>query len=366
MKYHALVIDDCDEILEDVKDRLESLGHTCDCAGSQEQARDLVEANGYSYVLLDLEIPFKYGRRSRILNGQNLLNDIKATRGHEDIPIIVMTSHGHDSPDLATDVMRGNGAIDYVKKPFPDDGRTLEKAITDALAASGRSRPGAARQSEPQREELFQPFEESEMVFFDDRIELCGLKVCGAVGSTLIRRILDELREKTARGQFVAYSGSELAKRIGCSGGETGIAGAIKEFRTKVVGALHGELRIEVGRIDIIQSGGRGYRLTEKISVVDGHEPASDPTNDPDDPDPDPKYDPNALLNERQKWVVDQLRGKRQLQIGMVIKELKCSRSTAKRDVRDLKHKGLIEFIGKGKAGHYKLKEPVQADSRTI
>jgi len=366
VKYHALVIDDCDEILEDVKDRLESLGHTCDCAGSQEQARDLVEANGYSYVLLDLEIPFKYGRRSRILNGQNLLNDIKATRGHEDIPIIVMTSHGHDSPDLATDVMRGNGAIDYVKKPFPGNGRTLEKAITDALAASGRSRPGAARQSEPHREELLLPFEEGEMRFFDDRIELCGLTVCGAVGSNLIRQILDALCANNDRGQFVAYSGSKLAKRIGCPGGDGSVAGAIRDFRTKTVSMFLGELRVEVGRLDILQSRGRGYRLTEKITVVNGNDPIRDPANEPDEPDPAFPNEPDMNLTERQEWVIGQIQEGRCLQIGMVIRELKCSKSTAKRDIRDLKEKGLIGFVGPKKTGHYELKEPVQADSHPI
>lgn len=365
MKFHALVVDDSPEILDDVKDRLESLGHTCDCVGSQEQARKLVASNGYSYVLLDLEIPVKYGRPSRILNGQNLLAEIKATRGHESIPIIVMTSHGHDSSDLATDVMRGNGAIDYVKKPFPDTGRTLERAIHDALAASGRSRPGAARQSEPQRDEPLQPFEEGEMVFFDDRIELCGLKVCGAVGSTLIRRILDELREKNTNGRYVAFSAPELAKRVKCKGHDNGIAGAVRDFRTKAAEMLRG-VRVEADRRDIIQSGGRGYRLTEKITVADGHDPIRDPANEPDDPDSDPAIDPNAPLNERQEWVVGQLRGKRQLQIGMVIKELKCSRSTAKRDLQSLQKRGLIEFIGNGRAGHYELVKPVQADSRTI
>lgn len=366
MKYHALVIDDCDEILEDVEDRLESLGHTCDCVGSQEKAREMVASNGYSYVLLDLEIPVKYGKPSRILNGQNLLNDIKATRGHEDIPIIVMTSHGHDSPDLATDVMRGNGASDYVKKPFPDRGRTLEKAITDALEASGRLRPGAASRSEPHRDEPLQPFDEGEMAYFDDRIELCGIKVCGAVGSTRIRQILDELREKNTRGLYLAYSGSELAKMIGCSSGETGIACAIKEFRTKVVGALLRDLRIEIARTDIIQSGGRGYRLTEKITVVNGNDPVCEPVNEPDDPDPDPVVDPNTPLNERQEWVVGQLRDGRRLQIGMIIRELKCSKSTAKREIAGLRSLELIEFIGKGRAGHYELKEPGQADSGSV
>lgn len=365
MKYHALVVDDSPEILEDVKDRLESLGHTCDCVGSQEQARELISVRAYSYVLLDLAIPVKYGRPSRILNGQNLLAEIKATRGHESIPIIVMTSHGHDSSDLATDVMRGNGAIDYVKKPFPDTGRTLERAIQDALAASGRSRPGAAHRSEPHREESLQPFEEGEMVFFDDRIELCGLKVCGAVGSTLIRQILDALCVKNDRGQFVAYSGSKLAKRIGCSGGDVGVAGAIRDFRTKAFSLLRSELRIEVDREeDIILNDRRyGYRLSKKITVRDGN----DPVCDPDDPNPDPV---NGLgmdqLDHRQEWILSQLRDHHPLRRSEIEAKFRCSDSTAKRLLDGLKKMELIEFDGPAKTGHYKLKKPVQADSRTI
>jgi CheY-like chemotaxis protein len=352
VKYHALVIDDSDEILEDVKDRLESLGHTCDCVGSQEKARELIASNGYSYVLLDLEIPVKYGRPSRKLNGQNLLNDIKTTRGHEDIPIIVMTSYGHNSPDLATDVMRGNGAIDYVKKPFPDTGRTLERAIQDALAASGRSRPGAAPRSEPHQENPLRPFEEGEMVFFDDRVELCGLKVSGKVGSTLIRRILDELRDKNTNGRYVAYSAPELATRIKCKGRDNGIAGAVRDFRTKATDLLCG-LRVEADRRDIIQSGGRGYRLTEKITVVNGN----DPINEIDDPVYDPVNDPgNDQLDHRHKWIMSQLRDHHPLQISAIEAKFRCSDSTASRLLTHLKKMKLIEFIGAPKTGHYKLK----------
>ncbi len=38
MTFHALVVDDDPEIREDVQDRLDSLGHTCDMAESQEAA----------------------------------------------------------------------------------------------------------------------------------------------------------------------------------------------------------------------------------------------------------------------------------------------------------------------------------------
>ncbi len=132
MTYHALVIDDSPDVLEDVKDRLESIGHTCDCVTCLQCARDRLAKNSYSYILLDLEIPVRYGRPSRIPNGQHLLREVRGMKGYEDIPIIVMTSHGHDSPDLAVEVLRCDGATDFVKKTFADSGHTLEKAIRDA------------------------------------------------------------------------------------------------------------------------------------------------------------------------------------------------------------------------------------------
>ena len=98
MTFHALVVDDNQNILDDVKDRLESLGHTCDQASSQVEAKTLLAENRYTYVLLDLAIPVKSGSRSRITNGENLLWTIRRTKGFEDIPIIVMTSQGHYRP----------------------------------------------------------------------------------------------------------------------------------------------------------------------------------------------------------------------------------------------------------------------------
>lgn len=187
MTYHALVVDDSPAVLEDVKDRLESIDHSCDCVSCLQCARDHLANNSYSYILLDLEIPVRYGRPSRIAKGQNLLREVRQTKAIGDMPIIVMTSHGHDSPDLAVEVMRGNGAIDYVKKPFPDRGHTLEKAICEALAASRRSHPGSAKRLGPLHEEPPLLFEEGEMVFFESRVELCGVKICGGPESGLIQ-----------------------------------------------------------------------------------------------------------------------------------------------------------------------------------
>ena len=135
MSPRALVIDDDPGILEEVRDRLASLGHSCDCAGSQEEAREYLAQPAYDYILLDLEIPVKYGRPARIQNGKNLLREIRAIEGLQEVQIIAMTAHGRDGPELATEVLRGRyeGADDFVNKPFPTQGRTLEKAIGEAM-----------------------------------------------------------------------------------------------------------------------------------------------------------------------------------------------------------------------------------------
>lgn len=363
MSFHALVVDDSPDILEDVKDRLESLGHTCDCATCQRDARDHLAQNEYSYVLLDLEIPTRYGKPSRIPNGQSLLREIREMEGHELTPIIVMTSHGHDSPDLAVEVFRGNGATDYLKKPFPDLGHTLEKVVQDALAACGRSHPGAATKSTAVRQLPPQPFEHGEMVFREDRVELCGVKICGSPESGLIRLILDELRRMNTHGRFEAYSGEGLAKRIDCSTGQNGVAGAVREFRKKVVELLSNEANIQCGPRDIIQSGGRGYRLTEKITVRDADDPVTDrndPANDPVNGQRDPVNDPVSVAddpenNDRQRWALEQMVGGRPVRLGDLEDEFGCSKTTAKRDLASLRKRGLITFEGPPKTGHWRL-----------
>jgi DNA-binding NtrC family response regulator len=111
MNYEALVIDDDPAIQEAVADILDSLGHKYDQARSQEDARRLIAAKRYSYYLLDLELPVRTDRGfPRIQTGENLLGEIVKRQGEEKAPIIVMTGHGLDCPDLAVRVMK-KGAV---------------------------------------------------------------------------------------------------------------------------------------------------------------------------------------------------------------------------------------------------------------
>ena len=228
MTYKALVVDDDPEIIDIVGESIESLGHEHDDAMSQEEGREWLRATKYDYYLLDLGLPLRRGHGlPRIQNGENFLAEIREYRRGDPVPIIVMTGYGLDSPDLAVEVMK-LGATDYITKPFPSTGRTLDKAIQEALArhyGSNRRRLDTVSHATPPAPVLFQG---GEMVFYRDRVELCGITVVD--GQTRMRDILDVLRERRASGKYVAYSGTKLAERLEVIGGENAIAEAVKSF----------------------------------------------------------------------------------------------------------------------------------------
>ena len=107
------------------------------------------------------------------------------------------------------------------------------------------------------------------MVFSVNRVELCGVKICGGSESGMIRDILDELRQKNPHGKYVRYDGDELAQLVDCERGQNGVAGAVREFRNHAYEVLLAEANIQINRLrDIILNDRRyGYRLSQSPSV---------------------------------------------------------------------------------------------------
>lgn len=367
MTFHALVVDDNPDILEDVQDRLESLGHTCDLAETQADARKLLKQGSFSYALLDLEIPVRYGSPCRIDNGKNLLREICTARGFDDMPIIVMTAHGHSDPRLAVEVMKHRGATDFVMKPFSKAEPPLERVIEDVLRVTRRDHPGAKSHSELAQEPLPpQPFEEGELVFYETRIELCGVKICEGTGSGLVRSILDILRKKDSRGNFIALSGEELAQQAGgAMTRQNDIADAIRRLRRKLETSLLEEVNIRCTRLDVITNDRKyGYRLSSKITVRDADDVNNDANsrrddvrnavdNQPSDP-ASPCYDAKNP-NGRQQWILSQLRSKGSMRKDEVFpgyeNRFRLSKTTLERDLNVLRRRGVIRFDGEKRTG---------------
>ena len=70
-----------------------------------------------------------------------------------------------------------------------------------------------------------------------------------------------------------------------------------------------------------------------------------------------PVFDPvNVPVNDRQKWFLKQIGKNIKVSSSDIAKHWDVSQKTAKRDIADLKQKGLIEFLGAPKNGNYRLK----------
>lgn len=350
MQPHALVIDDDPEILEDVKDRLESLGHTCDTAGCQTTARECLRAGTYSYILLDLQIPVRYGRKTMVDNGMHLLEEIRQMRGLEHVPVIVLTTHGLDSPDLAVSALK-KGAVDYVKKTFDRD--ELSKAIREALAKSKRGEVPARDAGAKDSPKKLIPFKAArrEMLIYPDRITVCGIEVWKDCAQPDLRRALEFLSRKDRDG-FVRIRSTKLDEILGRDNSNP-ISRRVKDFRDRASKVLAKE-GYECGPLDILAGGHGGYRFTEWMDVrvvgSQAHEPAEvrrEPAHEPDEPPCAPGDEP---LNERQQWILAQVDKGERLRIKDIVRGTEKNRSTVNRDLKDLRRRGLIALHGDG---HY-------------
>ena len=64
----------------------------------------------------------------------------------------------------------------------------------------------------------------------------------------------------------------------------------------------------------------------------------------------------NVPVNNRQKWFLNQTSKGSRVSSSELAAQWNISQKTAKRDIADLKQKGLIEFFGAPKNGYYRLK----------
>jgi hypothetical protein len=130
----------------------------------------------------------------------------------------------------------------------------------------GVATPPVVVDVERQQTQLLAPFTGGTMVFFADRVELCGVNFCSGPRSQTKRKVLDHLRKMRADGAFEAYSGEQLAELLGLKGGEKSTAGVIRDLRDDIVERLATAGNTSCGRQDVILSGGLGYRARPPVT----------------------------------------------------------------------------------------------------
>ncbi|MCL2645566.1 MAG: response regulator [Phycisphaerales bacterium] len=365
MSHKALVIENDQSSAKEVANILTSLDHGYDLAGDQEIARQRIEAGGYDYVLLALEIPIRQDCEfPRSQNGINLLEQIRASTHMRHTPVIVIADHDTDEPELAVNVMR-KGATNYIKKPFPKIGRTLDEVIKSALAPILIQASNAAKPTG-----ILQPFAGGELAIFQNHIELCGVTILERSGRGYAWEILATLAQQDTQGRFKPFSCRRLAEHLGRRVGENSVIQCIRCLRERIINLLQQEQNLTCGMHDVIMSRDRGYRLHPHITLRQNLPPTEinsptlfTPPTTAASPlaEAPPLVDENNELTARQQWILAELRSGTKIRRSDVEARFKCSDKTAQRDIGELREQGLIEYIYLPHPGHYRIAKPKNA-----
>lgn len=120
-KAAILLVDDEEEFVNTLAERLEIRGFQPEVATSGQQAVELMEKRNFDVMVLDVKMPG--------MDGLKVMERAKDLR--PDLPVILLTGHG--STDDGVQGMH-QGAFDFLMKPLDID--DLISKIREALAES--------------------------------------------------------------------------------------------------------------------------------------------------------------------------------------------------------------------------------------
>lgn len=331
---HALVIDDHDQILQIVGEKLESLDHTFDTASSQEEAEDFLRRQSYDYILLDLAIPLRFGGQADKQYGRNLLHKIRGPLGHQLTAVIIMTANDLESYHVGVELMK-EGADDFVGKPFGED-HPLERKIVDALAKRPSRDEGTRNQA---IDDVKQPFTGALIEFFEDRVEINGHKITGR--KSQMRSALERLRAKKESGGKTTLGGFQLANECHFENGEKAAGDAVRQIRDKSCEVLlkHDSV-LAVGN-DIVVTDDTGYALGPKIQIRAAGVASDEDTNTGFSPD--------------QLKILRGLRDKKSQLRTLIAKSVGLTNRRVGEEIENLIESGYVKQLGKGAALRYEL-----------
>ena len=327
MKPQALVIDDDPEIREHLKERLDSLGHECTTVGSQAEAEEMFKQHTFAYILLDLEIPIRYGRVPAKNMGENTLRNLRKDARNANAPVLIITAHGKDSPALAVKLMK-LGAVDFLNKPFDE---RLEESINEAL-----QKHAAKKQDKETAKDSMLPFAAGELIFTEDAAEILESRIVRS--NTNGYRVLQTLAAKTPQGSRIALSGKALAKALTLERGDEAVSETIKSLRNNFRKAMaQKNLRVETD--SLIRNSDKGYSLSPGITWKNSVAVR-----------PAPEEHRRPALAERQAWFRDQVLSGKKMKRQDYEDKFNMSEVSAKRDVSRISE---IQFSGGGARGYY-------------
>lgn len=353
-----LVVEDEPKIkTETIDDCLGSLGHVSDWAQNQQEANGLLATSDYDLILLDLQIPSRPNGKASPEFGKNLLKQIRARKGPNGAPVILMTAQHQHCVDLLTDLQE-IGIDGSISKPFPTAGRTLAVVIEDVLEKHRRYRVAAKTDGNPPEQRP--PFPGGVLAYHPRYIELCGETIAEKSRRGYAWQILQILREPNHHGRRLHIGSQKLADRLAPPPIQNTAVRAVSSLRSRVAKMVQSRLGYECGREDLIAKDDQGYYLADGITVEeydDEGTPVGHAGGAGSDTSKPPGGKPKLTLNDKQRWAMARLVEKGTLTRREVEQEFDISDRTAKRVLGEMTDAGLIEFDRTTHPGFYRLKK---------
>lgn len=199
------------------------------------------------------------------------------------------------------------------------------------------------------------PFDQEtrDLLIYENRILVCGVELWRECADTSLRDALALLSSMSKDG-FVRLRGAKLDRDLGRSVSNP-VSKLLERFCKRGSTLLESQRGLACGRYDILDSRGGGFHFTRwmRVKVIGDWARALDiePWTEDSPPAPTPA---NDGLNERQRWLVDELTNGAQLTQKDVLFHFrnKLNASTIKRDLKALRERGLL---GTDDAGYYRL-----------
>lgn len=104
------------------------------------------------------------------------------------------------------------------------------------------------------------------MVFYPDRIELCGVKIFGSK-TAASREMLKVLAGEKSNGTYKYFGGEQIADKMKAENGIGTVTGCARTIRRQTAQILKKHLNFEIGENDFLEHSDQGYRLNHRITV---------------------------------------------------------------------------------------------------
>ena len=350
----ALVVEDDPHMMEAITDTLFTLGHDHVWATNLQDARELIQRRDFDYGMFDLQIPAMPGRAfAKTEHGIGALEEFQQKFAGR-VPALVMTGH-HEFCMNNSVPLRAKGAVDFIAKPFPLEGRTLGHVIRSILPAPVVASPISGTQ-----------FQGGPLAFHRTTVDLLGVPIISNRGGGQAMALLRTLTNCDQAGRFVHRSAEDLVQSLGPHANIGTVTSCVRLVRTNASSRLKKLLGLDVGPHDVIGHEQQGYFLQDWITVQLADQASSNVPSTPlAESNVPAEFDNNVVdgLNPRQRWVLKELQRGAQVERTMLELRFGVSDKTAKRDLAGLTSMGLIEFVRAGNGGHYRSPEKRKLNS---